>query len=51
MSVVFDFNESLNDVAPASLMSLSVHVNRIGKRVNCCWISFVCCLSLPSQLR
>ena len=31
VSVVFDFNDSLNDVAPVSPMSLSVHVNRIGK--------------------
>ena len=28
MSVVFDFNASLNDVVPASPMSLSVDVNR-----------------------
>ena len=28
VSVVFDFNASLNDVVPASPMSLSVDVNR-----------------------
>ena len=35
MSVVFDFNDSLNDVAPASPMLLSVDVLRKEKRVNC----------------
>ena len=42
---MFDFNDSLNDVAPASLMLLSVDVKRKGKRVNCWWMSFVCLLS------
>ena len=31
MSVVFDFNASLNDAAPVSLMLLSVDVMRDGK--------------------
>ena len=31
MSVVFDFNDSLNDVAPVSPISLSVNVKRTGK--------------------
>ena len=31
MSDVFDFNASLNDVAPVSLMALPVDVNRNGK--------------------
>ena len=31
MSVVFDFSASLNDVAPASPMPLSVDVMRMGK--------------------
>ena len=31
VSVVFDFNNSLNDVAPLSLTSLSVNVKRKGK--------------------
>ena len=31
MSVVFDFNASLNDVAPVSPISLSVDVNRNEK--------------------
>ncbi len=31
MSVVFDFNESLNDVAPVSPISLPVDVKRKGK--------------------
>ena len=34
VSIVFDFNDSLNDVAPRSLMLLSVGMKRIG-RVNC----------------
>ena len=34
VSVVFDFNASLNDVAPASLMSLPVDVKK-KKEVNC----------------
>ena len=32
MSVVFDFNESLNDVAPVSPMSLPVDLIRMEKR-------------------
>ena len=35
VSVVFDFNDSLNDFAPVSLMLLSVVVKRKGKRVIC----------------
>ena len=31
MSVVFDFNDSLNDVAPVSPIPLSVNVKRTGK--------------------
>ena len=31
VSVVFDFNTSLNDVAPDSPMSLPVDVNKRGK--------------------
>ena len=31
MSVVFDFNDSLNDVAPASLMLFPVDVMRMEK--------------------
>ena len=34
MSVVFDFNDSLNDVAPVSLMLLAVVMKR-KERVNC----------------
>ena len=30
MSVVFDFNDSLNDFAPVSLMPLAVYMMRIG---------------------
>ena len=45
VSVVFDFNNSLNDFAPVSPMLLSVDEKRIGRRVNCLWMSFVC---LPS---
>ena len=35
VSVVFDFNDSLNDVAPVSPMLLSVYAKRKGKRVDC----------------
>ena len=35
VSVVFDFNDSLNDVVPVSPILLSVCVKRKGKRVNC----------------
>ena len=35
LSVVFDFNESLNDAAPLSLMLLSVDLMRIEKRIGC----------------
>ena len=35
MSAVFDFNASLNDVAPVGPMLLSVDVMRKEKRVNC----------------
>ena len=31
VSVVFDFNDSLNDVAPVPPMSLPVDVNKRGK--------------------
>ena len=31
MSVVFDFNDSLSDVAPVSLMVLSVYAMRMEK--------------------
>ena len=33
MSVVFDFNASLNDVAPLSPMPFSVDVNRNEERI------------------
>ena len=42
VSVVFDFNASLNDVAPVSLISLTVDL----LRMDCRWmsfVSFVCC--------
>ena len=41
MSVVFDFNDSLNDAAPVSPIPLPIDANR-KKRVNCLWMSFVC---------
>ena len=45
MSVVFDFNVSLNDVAPVSPMLLSVDLMRMEKEwiVGChlCVVSFV----------
>ena len=45
MSVVFDFNASLNDVAPVSPMLLSVDLMRMEKEwiVGChfCVVSFV----------
>ena len=42
--VVFDFSDSLNDVAPVSPMLLSVDESR-KERVNCLRMSFVCLLS------
>ena len=46
VSVVFNFNASLNDVAPVSLMSLSVNVKRNEKSVllmdAICVSSFFC---------
>ena len=50
MSVVFDFNASLNDVAPVSPMLSPVHVMRKRNIVNCRWMPFVCFL-LSSLLR
>ena len=35
VSVVFDFNDSLNDVAPVSPILLPIDVKRKEKRVNC----------------
>ena len=35
VSVVFDFNDSLNDVAPVFPMSFPVNMKRKGKKVNC----------------
>ena len=46
MSVEFDFNASLNDVAPVSPMLLSVDLLRM-KREDCCLMSFLCCIILP----
>ena len=43
MSVVFDFNDSHNDVAPVSSILFPVDLKK-GKRVNCLWMSFVCIL-------
>ena len=40
---MFDFNASLNDVAPASLMKLPVDSIKNGKREDCLWMSFMCC--------
>ena len=48
VSVVFDFNVSLNDVAPVSPILLSVDANR-KERVNCLWIS-LCVFFLLSSL-
>ena len=38
MSVVFDFNDSFNDVAPVSPILLSVDEKR-NEMVNCWWMS------------
>ena len=51
MSVVFDFNASLNDVTPVSPMSLAVDVMRIEKSellmdVFVCLLSFVFTLQI-----
>ena len=49
MSVVFDFNASLNDVAPASLMSFPVDLMTMEERiVDGCHL---CVVSLCSQLK
>ena len=42
---MFDFNDSLIDVAPASPMALPVDVKRNEKEWICWWMSFVCLLS------
>ena len=39
---MFDCNASLNGVAPLSPMLFSVDLVRM-KRVDCCWMLFVCC--------
>ena len=45
MSVVFDFNASLNDIAPVYLIQLPVDLMRIEKNIvdgcNLCVVSFV----------
>ena len=50
VSVVFDFNDSLNDVAPVSPISLSVDEKR-KERVNCWWMSLCVFFLLPSLFR
>ena len=42
VSAEFDFNASLNDVAPVPSMLFTVYL-RMEKGVDCLWISFVCC--------
>ena len=49
MSVLFDFNASLNAVAPVSLIPLPVYVKRKGKECSAdgcllCLLSFIHCL-------
>ena len=49
VSVVFDFNDLLNDVAPVSPISFPVDVMR-NEIVACLWTSFVCLFCLhPSN--
>ena len=43
MSVVFDSNASLNDVAPMSPILSSVDLIRMEERVYCGWM-YLCCL-------
>ena len=53
MSVVFDFNASLNDVAPASPNLFSVDWKRKGKSellMNFFCVSFFFCLHDPDQV-
>ena len=45
VSVVFDFNASLNDIAPVSPILLSVDEKRKEKSDLLIWMSFVCLLS------
>ena len=47
VSVVFDFNVSLNDIAP--VFPISFAVDEKG-RVNCRWMIFLCVLFLLSSL-
>ena len=49
MSVVFDFNASLNDVAPVSPILLSVNGKRNGKSV--LYLDVFFCLHLSSPFR
>ena len=50
MSAVFDFNDSLNDVAPVSPMLLPVHVMGYGKSVYD-FLFYVTIIFLSSQPR
>ena len=50
MSVVFDFNESLNDVAPASPMLLAVDMMK-DEESDLFWMSFVCLLSFAFTMQ
>ena len=54
MSVVFDFNDSLNDVAPVSPMLLSVDVMRTGKSellMDVFCVSSFFCLHISDQVQ
>ena len=50
VSVVFDFSDSLNDVAPVYSMMLPVDVMRNG-RVVCLWLPFMCLLFFVSTIQ
>ena len=51
VSVVFDFNASLNDVAPASLILLSVDLMKMKKKSKLLMDAICMLLLLSSQLR
>ena len=50
LSVVFDFNDSLNDVAPVSPMSLPVYEKRKGKSDLLMDVFCVCSFVFTTQI-
>ena len=50
VSVVLDFNASLNDVVPLSPISSPVDLMKMEKKVDCWWVSLLCCFCSPFKL-